>query len=177
MTPMSLWDKFVKYIELPKDLEGCFELKLSGAHGYPYIEYYLNKKAIKVRGSRASWSIFNGPIPDGMLVLHHCDNRACVRPDHLFVGTQSDNMKDAVRKGRAIIGEKGGQSKLTNGQILTIRREYAVGGKTQSELAREYGVTESTIGRAVRGQGWLHIDGPLTLRGRGFRTDARRRGG
>src|SRR5687767_10390557 len=64
---------------------------------------------------RVSWEIHYGPIPEGMLVCHHCDNRICVRPDHLFLGTDADNMQDMWRKGRGYSPPKGGPQSRGSG--------------------------------------------------------------
>jgi hypothetical protein len=73
-------------------------------HGYGSLsvahEGRERRRSVPVKASRVSWQIHNGPIPAGMWVLHRCDNPPCVRPDHLFLGTQLDNMRDASAKGR-----------------------------------------------------------------------------
>lgn len=111
---------------------------------------------------RVSWELHYGPIPSGMSVLHKCDVRNCVRPDHLFLGTNADNMRDMREKGRSHAprpqppgtraGERNGRSKLTPEQVHEIRRRYP--DSTLTALADEYGVVFSTIHRIVAGRGW-----------------------
>lgn len=102
---------------------------------------------------RVAWQLTHGPIESGLFVLHRCDNPPCVRPDHLFLGTAKDNTSDMVSKGRARGGSSPGESnpsaKLTNDNIASIRRMFA-GGASQCSLARTFGVSQSTIWRAVR---------------------------
>lgn len=91
-----------------------------------------------------------GPIPNGMSVLHRCDTPACVRPDHLFLGTQQDNLRDMVQKGRWSSGQPRKGSKLfTSTQIDDICAAYA-NGASYLGLARQYGCSDSTITRTIR---------------------------
>lgn len=111
---------------------------------------------------RVSWMLFNGPIPEDMQVCHRCDVRACVRPDHLFLGTQVDNMVDCSEKGRIntevkALGEAHGSSKLTASEVTEIREKYSTGSYTQREIGQEYGVTQTTIGHVVRHETWTHL--------------------
>lgn len=103
----------------------------------------------------ATWAAYEisvgSPVPAGKLLCHRCDNPACVRPDHLFVGTAADNSADAVAKGRHAHGATNGQTKLSDAQVAEIRRRYATGSVSQSQLAREYGVKGPTINRIVLG--------------------------
>ncbi|HXI18492.1 MAG TPA: HNH endonuclease signature motif containing protein, partial [Chloroflexota bacterium] len=71
---------------------------------------------------RVAWELANGPIPDGLLVCHSCDNPPCCNPAHLFLGTDQDNVDDMRRKGRGAFGERSGGSKVTAEQVLEIRR-------------------------------------------------------
>lgn len=106
---------------------------------------------------RAAWRLFVGPIPDGMQVLHKCDNPVCLNPKHLFLGTQSDNAKDMWEKGRArpksSLGENHGMSKLTDGAVNEIRKSTMSG----IELARKYGVTPTTVCDVRKRRIWKHI--------------------
>lgn len=99
------------------------------------------------RAHRMAWTLTNGPIPDGLQVLHRCDNRVCVNPAHLFLGTHQDNMDDMKAKGRG-----GAPRKLTDEQVGEIRRSHAAGEKSIRRLASEYGVVYNAIWRVVRGE-------------------------
>ena len=106
----------------------------------------------RVAAHRMAWQLARGPIPDGLLVCHHCDNPACVRPDHLFLGTQADNMCDMAAKGRHGYprGEDHPSARLSNVDAAEIRRLYRAGGVTQDALARHFGVCQSHVSRIVR---------------------------
>lgn len=93
--------------------------------------------------------------------LHRCDNPACVRPDHLFPGTQVDNVKDMVAKGRGgtARGESNALSKLTAEQVREIRRRKAAGESLRA-IAENFGVTPSAAGRAASGDTWAKLDEP-----------------
>jgi len=108
---------------------------------------------------RVSYELFIGPIPKGLHILHKCDNPSCVRPDHLSIGTHLDNMADKTRKGRQarLKGMRNGRAKLTENQIYEIRDRYILGDVTVSQLAREYGVSRTTVRRIVTYQLWRHI--------------------
>ena len=97
---------------------------------------------------RVSWKIHNGRIPDGLMVLHKCDNPGCIRPDHLFTGTDSDNIADSLAKGRYPEGETSYAAKLTKKQVNDIRSRYRRG--LGASLAREFGVTRMAISLIVR---------------------------
>jgi hypothetical protein len=125
-----------------------------GSNGYGRI-----KVSGKVQmAHRMAWEIENGSIPEGLCVLHRCDNPSCVRPDHLFLGTHRDNAIDREMKGRGSKqrGEERGSAKLTNQDIPRIR-ELCDNGVTQRAAARIYGVAQSTIGEIVRREKWSHV--------------------
>lgn len=127
-------------------------------------------------GHRAAWEATNGQIPTGMCVLHKCDNRSCINPGHLFVGTRHDNMQDMIRKGRQRFvglrsdnyrqpsrherarGERGGTAKLSERDVREILLRHK-SGETQTRLSKEFGVRQCHISRIVRGASWSHIGG------------------
>jgi hypothetical protein len=99
-----------------------------------------------------------GEIPDDTpCVLHRCDNPPCWRKEHLFLGTKSTNSSDMVAKQRHARGERAAAAKLTNEDILAIRKRYATGSVTQARLAEEYGVRTLQIHRIVKRLYWRHI--------------------
>lgn len=98
-----------------------------------------------------------GPIPDGLSVLHRCDVRACCNPDHLFLGTQADNMADASAKGRMSRGEARHNARLTESAVRAIRQSRAA-GVSSLVLAREFGVSPRTIRDVGNRHTWKHLD-------------------
>jgi hypothetical protein len=111
---------------------------------------------------RVAWQLANGPIPAGVCVLHRCDNPPCCRPDHLFLGTNDDNIADRHAKGRDAQnkGERGGRARLTAKDVLDMR-EAVRRGATRASLARAYGVAAQTVDDAVCGRSWSHLDGAI----------------
>ena len=109
---------------------------------------------------RIAWELTNGPIPDGLHACHHCDNPPCVRPDHLFLGTDKDNMQDASRKGRlghaGLRGTTNHKARLVPDQVMEIRRRWA-DGETSRDLGADFGVAEGTVDWIVRGLSWSHL--------------------
>ncbi len=110
--------------------------------------------------SRASWLIHNGPISKGLFVCHKCDNRKCVNPDHLFLGTQKQNMEDCVAKVRINRGERRPQSKLTELDVREMRGLRRLGWSWE-KLMVKYDVSKNCVRSATIGQTWAHIDTPV----------------
>ena len=109
--------------------------------------------------SRLSWELHNGPIPDGLWVLHRCDNPSCVNPGHLFLGTQRDNVLDMYAKGRGNRprGEAHVCARLTAEAIAEIRSTYMRGSISQRALGQQFGVSNVAISRIVRHKTWAHV--------------------
>ncbi len=123
-----------------------------------YAQFGIGGKSY--RANRISYSLFKGKIPKGKFVLHHCDNPICVNPKHLFIGTQKDNIRDCINKGRFTIGSKNGCSKLTENQVKEIRSlygKYGHRGLIQRKLAKLFNVSRVLISDITRGKTWKHV--------------------
>lgn len=155
--------RFWRFVDKGNTPDGCW-LWMGAIDNGGYGVFSPGTQAPQGRhASRFSWFLANGEIPTGMLVCHHCDNRRCVNPAHLFLGTYADNNRDASRKGRhpsqvnhgCHAGIANGRARLTPEQVLEIRRRYMprLGGK----LAREFGVQPTTIVHIVHRMIWKHI--------------------
>lgn len=138
---------------------GCWEWTGSLISQMGYGEIARNNKIRNGKHTNAhqlSWLIYNGKIPDGIFVCHECDNPKCVNPNHLFLGTPLDNMRDRSRKGRNKnqTGERNCMSKLTEAQVLEI---YQVGQQKNypcKDLSDQFGVSRTTISEIVHGNKW-----------------------
>lgn len=120
----------------------------TGGYGMIYIGVHAQKRRSNC-APRVAWELMCGPIPDGLCVLHDCDNPRCVRPDHLFLGTHQDNVRDKTAKGRQSRARK-----LTEADVSAIRSCYAIGGITQRALAKQYGVCQQTVCDIIRRKRW-----------------------
>ena len=145
------WDKVNKSAP-----NGCWEW-IGAKLPYGYGVIGISGKNVYVH--RYSWELhYGGKIPADKCVCHHCDNPRCVRPDHLFVGSQADNMKDMISKGRdrKAIGIAAGKTKLTPEKILEIRMwlflKYSI-----RTIASRYGVGKSAIQDISSGKTWSHV--------------------
>lgn len=123
-------------------------------HGYGRTRY----SGKKWNAHRVAWVFSVGLIPDGMHVLHHCDNPACVNPKHLWLGTHQDNIDDRERKGRnrPPLGERQSRHALTNADVIAIRKLHK-DGRGLTLLANFYGVSRTTIWKVVTRRTWDHL--------------------
>ena len=108
-----------------------------------------------VRAHRVAWEVTFGSIPEGLWVLHHCDNPPCCNPAHLFLGTNDDNQADRIAKGRGPNhhGQRNPNARLTASDVEQIR-ELVAAGHTHRQVARQFGVNRSTVGYVVAGKRW-----------------------
>jgi HNH endonuclease/Helix-turn-helix len=136
--------------------EGCWIFGGSQSRlGYGMVAWWENGILHGTRAHRLAWLTWVGPIPDGLHVLHHCDNRLCINPEHLWLGTHADNMRDMASKGRRKginAGEHNGRSKLTQEDADEIRRIYAKGGRSQQSIADEFGISQDAVSKIIRGK-------------------------
>lgn len=102
---------------------------------------------------RLSYETHIGPIPKGMCVCHKCDTPSCIRPDHLFLGTNLENRTDSVNKGRHPHGERAGHAKLTADQVLAIRKASG----SYARVGAKFGITRSNVGHIKQGRRWKHL--------------------
>lgn len=121
-----------------------------------YGDLYVELK--HQRAHRFCWEMYHGKIPDGWCVCHECDNRRCVNPHHLFLGTNYDNVQDRHRKGRSSSsrGETQRSCKLTTQKVISIRNEYQT-VKSYRVLARKYGVEYTNIANIIKRKTWKHV--------------------
>jgi hypothetical protein len=165
---MGMRDRFNSKIKANPDTK-CWEWCGTLANtGYGYFR--LNGK--NKYAHRVAYELYVGMIPSGLFVCHKCDNKRCVNPSHLFLGTPKENTHDSIKKGRWPTGkqsgsytkpekrrrgESHGQAKLSSSIVLEIRALYNDGGLSQRTLAAKYDLSQSQIGRILRRESWAHI--------------------
>lgn len=150
---------------------GCWEWFAQQKSGYGFIRAG-GRDSQQILAHRASWLLFRGELPTGSVVMHKCDNRICVNPDHLDIGTQRDNMQDMVRKGRSgnrgkhgahAYGERQGSAKLTSEQA----REIFLSKGLYHEIGARFGTTKHTVFRIKNRTQWRRATEGLTLPSQG----------
>lgn len=157
---LTVKDKMQKVMDNKVVLpNGCWTIDFfENGNGYKRFEVKVDGKRIKHYLHIESYKVHKGEIPEGLYVRHVvCNNPCCFNPEHLDVGTQKDNMQDAVKLGRQAKGTKIPQSKLNEKQVLEIRKLRSE-GMSQHKIAKIYGVQQSTISRVVNriDWKWLH---------------------
>lgn len=145
------WGKFLSYV---KKTNKCWEWQGSiGLNGYGSFSYQYKQYS----AHRTAYKLYKGEIPKGLFVCHTCDNRRCVNPKHLFLGTIQENVADMVAKGRSAKGEKHSQSKLTEPDILKIREIKKEKSLSNSKIAELFNVHRTCIDKIIRKKHWVHI--------------------
>ena len=159
---IDLKERLISHIKINPETQ-CWEWQGSKRNGYGRMIVGSRKDQTRKSESahRVSYEIYHGEIPNGMEVCHKCDNPCCINPEHLFVGTRQDNMRDREIKGRnkPQQGEKNGRAKLTQSQIIEIRQSRNF-GMSYGQLANNFGVNKKTIIDIVKGKNWRSVEFP-----------------
>ena len=145
MKKQSTEKRFWSGVDIPDKPDACWNWQRGKNAGYGLITYQNNKW----RAHRLSYTFAYGAIPAGMWILHHCDNRSCVNPSHLYPGGAIQNARDAVERNGIKRGENSPNAKLTQEDVDTIRSMYASGGCIQKELAAHYEVCHQYINTII----------------------------
>ena len=145
--------------EVRKD--GCWvwlgRSQSKAGHGRMFVGSRTDGTQRNASVHRLAWEQQNGPIPQGLQVLHSCDQPRCVNIKHLFLGTVADNMADRDQKRRQAYGERQGLSKLTADKVRTARRAYFKYNIPITEIATRFDVTYEAARYAIKGITWRHV--------------------
>ena len=148
-------DRFWPRVNRVEDEDSCWEW-MGGKYERGYGAFMIHRDGRKrnTGAHRFSYELAYGPIPAGMFVCHRCDNPPCVRPDHLFLGTNTDNVRDMVSKKRENhAGEHNGRAVLTAEGVRVIKDRLRA-GEAARPIAADYGVSRETINAIRRGKAW-----------------------
>lgn len=140
-------DTFEAHVE--KATNGCWNWVGDSVVGYGRIMIQTKR----VLAHRLSWRIFRGEVPVELDLCHHCDNPACVNPDHLFLGTAEDNVRDAAKKNRLQYGVRKANAKLNAQKVIQIL-QLGKRGEPHCDIAKQMGVDASVITNVLNGKAW-----------------------
>jgi hypothetical protein len=156
MPRLSLEQRFWAKVNRTDSADECWEWR-AGLNGDGYGQFWDSLDSRMNRAHRVSYRITFGSIPKGLSILHRCDNRRCVNPSHLFLGTQKDNIEDMVKKGRqrgrSMPGQLNGAAKLTADQVIQIK-QLIKDGHRNATIAPIFKVHPSNISAIRRGVSW-----------------------
>lgn len=149
MTAKTAADRFWARLDATDETQ-CWEWPgVASPEGYGRV--MVGGKTIPTH--RFAYQLARGEIPAGMNVCHHCDNRRCCNPQHLFAGTQDDNIADCIRKGRFVVGVRNGGAKLNDDAVRAIRQDH----RTQMAIAEHHGVSQSLVSVIRLRKRWSHV--------------------
>lgn len=144
-----------------KGVDECWnhEITPGCVYGYGRITMFSTdrKFTISIGAHRVSFYLFFKYLPEHLFICHHCDNRACVNPKHLFVGDDHANKQDMISKNRQVMGERQHLHKLTEKEVLWARKKYAAGGIIFCAIAAKLGMSYPAMRAAIRGETWKHL--------------------
>lgn len=143
--------------EKAKKTDSCWIWTAATSGGYGKFSTGRRKKQTQYGAHRFAWILKNGPIPNDLCVLHHCDNRLCVNPAHLFLGTRRDNADDMLAKGRSARGEKHSHAIFSDTEVRQIKEAIRDRPGTLADVARQFGILYVTIQAIYHGRNWKHI--------------------
>lgn len=160
---MMLSEQDAKRFWSKVDIRGsdeCWDWQAGGHAGYGTFMHDRKQEYVH----RIAWMIVNDQrVPDGLVVRHKCDNRRCCNPTHLELGTQVDNMRDMVERGRSARGSKATSAVLDEDDVVEILRLLS-GKRMQKEIAAMFGVSRETINAIATGRTWTWLTGKVNVR-------------
>lgn len=146
-TPAEQYEKFCG----KRNADQCWEWTGTVGQRYGYGQIRIGN--VLWAAHRLSYTVHFGEVPEGLFVLHRCDNRKCTNPSHLFLGTLQDNVADMVAKGRNCRGERSAQAVLTEDEA----RQIMAASGTYTEIGRDFGVSRVTVSKIKHGRAWKHV--------------------
>jgi HNH endonuclease len=149
-------ERFFEKVDTGNTVNGCW-LWLAGKNHQKYGRFYYD--GWDQPAHRVAYILANGPVDPKLLACHSCDQPSCVNPSHIFMGTQKQNMEDCKKKGRFAthIGEANPRARLTNAQVIQIRKLFDSGLYTRRALIKMYKIPASTLDNVIYRINWKHL--------------------